>query len=368
MRKIMDDAKLAFGFGQEDPQRVIDILAPMPGDHLLCIASAGEIPLTWLATRDGEVTAIDISRIQLKLTRLKLAASLALPTWDAAGFLGLTHAPAQARVKTLRNLQSNYLPPNDVDFWNDHLDLIRKGPIRSGKFEKYLSAFSPIARAIIGKKNLGLLLEASTIEAQERIFDELIAPRKMLHHLFKITFHPAIYGKGGIAQEALQYHGSKNPGEYFYRKFREFCTATPAKSNYFLQFFLLGECLHHEAFPEYLQPRHNATLRANQDKLALVHTSMLDHLCALPDRSLKRVHLSNIADWMHTDESTRMFRELHRTCAQDATLAYHYIHRPPEDYWMHGRFTAVQADELNTSNRYPFSELLQLRKHEPTGL
>lgn len=348
-----------FGLSQEDPLRILKVLDPGEREGILCVASGGDVPLSLMTLSPRHIVAVDTSAIQLFLTRFKMAASHSLTGPDAALLTGLRKCRAGLREKLFYKL---YLSNADRQFWKNNMSLVRTGPVRAGKFEKYLGLFSPLACSIIGKKNLDHLLSAGSIEEQQQIFDQFIAPRKALHALFRFVFHPSIYGKGGIAPEALRYHGDRNPGDYFYRNFREFCTSTPASANYFLQFFLLGECITDNALPEYLNPA--GIMTGNSQLLTLQEISMNRFLATTPKGSLRNIHLSNICDWMPENETTELFNLLYDACAPGARICYHYIHQAPAPSLLVHRFSAVNASDILPSapNRYPFSELLLLRR------
>jgi S-adenosylmethionine:diacylglycerol 3-amino-3-carboxypropyl transferase len=52
-----------FGVSQDDPQSELKTLELTQGDRVLCIASAGEVPLELLANSDQSITidAVDIA-------------------------------------------------------------------------------------------------------------------------------------------------------------------------------------------------------------------------------------------------------------------------------------------------------------------
>ena len=62
-----------FGFGQEDELTQAAAIEVENG-NVLCIASAGDLPLSLLALGARKITAVDISESQLHLCLLKSAA------------------------------------------------------------------------------------------------------------------------------------------------------------------------------------------------------------------------------------------------------------------------------------------------------
>ena len=77
-----------YGISQEDVLTEYKALDLQPGDSLLCIASAGEIPLNIAALCNLNIIAVDTSIYQLRLCRIKREASIHLESINAAFFLG----------------------------------------------------------------------------------------------------------------------------------------------------------------------------------------------------------------------------------------------------------------------------------------
>ena len=75
-----------FGFSQED-ELVASAALDAGGQTVLCVASAGDVPLSLLALGARQIIAVDISEPQLHLCRLKAAAIQCLAREAAAGLL-----------------------------------------------------------------------------------------------------------------------------------------------------------------------------------------------------------------------------------------------------------------------------------------
>lgn len=88
-----------FGVSQDDTLSELRALELISGDRVLCIASAGEVPLELLVNSDQSITidAVDIAPSQLMLSNLKLQAALALDTEEAARFLGYLTSNKESR-------------------------------------------------------------------------------------------------------------------------------------------------------------------------------------------------------------------------------------------------------------------------------
>ena len=87
-----------FGISQDDVLAENKALDFKSCDNLLCVASAGEVPLNILAKYDINIDAVDIAVNQLHLCYLKLAAIRQLEPGEAASFLGFTDITASKRM------------------------------------------------------------------------------------------------------------------------------------------------------------------------------------------------------------------------------------------------------------------------------
>jgi len=353
-----------FGISQEDPLTEFRILDIRNTDHLLCVASGGEIPLSLLCLQPGlKITAVDISPSQLSLCRLKMQAAIALPFPSNGQFLGYAPANPKERRKIYFEKIHPSLTKTDQEFWMDHLDAIEKGVINSGRFEGYIKRLRPFLTFIIGKYNLLRLLSCSDKAEQEYVFDKFIGKRKAIHYLFRIAFHPLVYKKRGLSSQGLQ-HAHANTGELFFNKFRDWCIATPANKNYFLQYFLAGDCPSDEAFPEYCQEKYKPVLKANQDNLSLIHATLQDVLAAKPPGTFSKIHLSNIGDWMSQEDFTDFVDILYKTCPATTRIGYRFLQK---NHFEKGNLDASRFDivpvAINAIDRFPFYSFLSIHAH-----
>lgn len=181
---------------QEDARTENQLLELETGDRLLCIASAGEMPLNLLSMQDIHINAVDTELNQIFLSKLKLAAALQFSTEKAAGFLGYLPMDNQERKNLYIQLQKN-LSQEEHNFWSQHSKVIENGAIKAGRFEQYIASFRSVALLILKKSKLKQLLSCEGIKEQQSYFDSEVSTF-LLKGLFKIIFHPGIYKKRGI--------------------------------------------------------------------------------------------------------------------------------------------------------------------------
>jgi len=347
-----------YGISQEDAlteRRALDI---REGDRLLCIASAGEVPLNILALGPVTIEAVDISTAQLFLSQLKMGACRALEPLEAAALLGFMDASAEKR-RRLFDRTAAYLDDDEKVFWAANMPAVDMGPIRAGRFERYLGRFSPAALAVLGKGKLSRLFEQDTVAAQREYFDRFLSTAA-LKALFKVAFHPRLYRKRGIAEEGLRHGGKRDIAAFFYGRFRDFCTATPARRNLYLQFCLFGKVLYPEALPEYLSEEGIHRVRENHASIAWRLESYQEALGESSPGRFNKFHLSNIGDWMGREEYAGLLALVCDKAAPSSRAISRYIHLDhplPEAL----RERIVRRDdrgqELVRSDRFPFYNL-----------
>jgi S-adenosylmethionine-diacylglycerol 3-amino-3-carboxypropyl transferase len=316
-----------FGISQEDPQTEKRLLDLRTGDRILSVASGGEVPLTLLSLTDGiKITAADISPAQIMLCRLKLAAALNLTFPENGRFLGYSVMKGSERERLFHDLLSPRLSEDERRFWINNIRYVENGVAGSGRFEGYIRKLRYVAVPVIGKKNLISLISSEYPAEQAEIFKNRIATRKSLQMIFKVAFHPSIYRKRGLQDQAL-IHARKDTGERFYGRFKDYCTATPAGSNYFLQYFLTGKCITESSFPEYLKPENRSRLSSNLHNLELLTCSFRKALTDKAPGYFNRIHLSNLGDWLDTDAFMETLALLKQNCNRGTLICYRYLHK-----------------------------------------
>ena len=351
-----------YGISQEDARTESQMLELNDGDRLLCIASAGEVPLNLLAMRQADITAADTDLNQIYLGKLKLSAALFLPSEKAAGFLGYMHMDQAERKMQFARLQKN-LSPEECHFWNKYPTVIEKGAVKAGRFEQYITRFRPIAQLILGKRKLHRLLACDNVDEQQVFFDRELSS-VLLKGLFKIIFHPRIYKNRGIHEKGLSNQGEIDMAAFFYGRLRHFCTATPCRLNYFFQYTFFNQVLYAEALPGFLQPEGQEKLRERQHQLYFRQHSFSECLHVYPPHYFNKFHLSNIGDWMSPNEFQEVLRLIHQKAAPESLLSARYIHfhQPiPNDLQRFFTEQPGKAEDLIQTDRYPFYSLVSIR-------
>lgn len=350
-----------YGMAQEDALTECKALQLNRGDSLLCIASAGEIPLNIAALCDAGIIASDVSAEQIRLCRLKQASALNYDTVTAASFLGYMSMDEHKREEIFRDEMSQYLSDNDREFWIKNLTAIKGGAINSGRFEKYMLKVAGIGRFIAGEKNLYRLFECNSVDEQKEVFDKKINGL-IVNGLFRLAFHPWIYKNRGIDPAGLTHSGARNIGEFFFRRFRNFCCNTSARKNYFLQYTFFNRILFQEALPEFLQPDCHDMFAKNIRNIEYSLDSVEKILEAETPGRFNKIHISNIGDWLSKESMAGLFSLIRDKTLPGARIVMRYIHLNHRIPASLPELTAdyTQGESLVINDRYPFYSVVPI--------
>jgi S-adenosylmethionine:diacylglycerol 3-amino-3-carboxypropyl transferase len=313
-----------FGISQDDAEVEIAGLDLREDDRLLCITSAGEVPLNILAEKNITIKAVDISIHQNYLARLKLISSLTFDPREAASFLGFIPAQKKYRRMCLQKVLG-MMDDKEQVFWQAHTDAVEQGVISVARFERYMAPFSWMILHLLGKKKILRLMELNTVSEQEKYFDEHIRVRT-LRRLFEFIFRPSRYRDRAVPSQGLQNAGEKSRAEFYFSRFRRFCTSTPARKNYYLQYYLFRRILFPEALPGYLTDRGIERIRGNYNKLEFITAHYRDALARNSPHQYNKYHLSNICDWMTSSELESLLKTIDETSVRPFRILSRYLH------------------------------------------
>ncbi len=350
-----------FGISQDDAQTERRALELQRSDRLLCIASAGEVPLNLLALEDLKIDAVDTSSAQLHLSRLKLLAALHLDPGDAASLIGYKPCDEKKRIRMFDHL-SKLFSDEEKSFWYGSRHILRKGPVHFGRFEQFISRFNWLGLSILGRKNMMRLFEYDDVELQKQHFDRRL-DTKRVKFIFNIAFHPKIYKERGMDARGLTHAGGRNIADFFFSRFRNFCTSTLARENYLLQLTFFNRILFEDALPEYLNATGNHHLRERQKNLNFHFASLSNHLRECPAGYYNKFALSNIGDWMTKQQYSELLQIIGERSQPSAKVLLRYIHYaptvPPQ---LQNTILAdsVSGEVLESLDRYPFYSLIPM--------
>lgn len=151
----------------EDPHLLRTALQPVPDDHGLCLAGAGESAFSLASA--GSLLAFDPSFPQIALCSLKATAHRLLPIQSVRSFLGLGHFGR--RVWFYHYLRES-LPVEVRRYWDAREELIRSGLLQAGAWEQEFAAFRRQLHWFRSPKEVELLLAPRSLEEQARFYKD----------------------------------------------------------------------------------------------------------------------------------------------------------------------------------------------------
>ena len=211
-------------------------------------------------------------------------------------------------------------------FWNRHRPVALRGAIWAGRFERYLGVLLRLTAPLLRRRFLRLCA-TSTMEAQAAVFGEAL-DRPWLRAIFEIAFHPGIYAGRGVDHRSLRHRtAAQSVGSRYFERFRDMCMKTPARENYLLQLFTLGEVTGMEVLPAYLTSAGATAVRARSGALEFRVASVFDALAEAPPGTFDRFHLSNLSDWLPPAELRRLLTLVVERADRPAKLVWRDLHR-----------------------------------------
>lgn len=354
-----------FGISQDDPLSELRALDLQPNDRLLCIASAGEVPLELLVNSHPsiEIDAVDISTTQLYLSKLKMQAAIHLTSIEAAKFLGYMKEDKSARKTKFEQIRP-FLTDSELRFWLDNPIVFEKGPIHYGRYERYMARFAAIGQWLLGgERKIHGLFECTDTE-QQRLYFERELRTGLLKKLFQLMFNQRLYKNRGIPGRGLRHLGNQNPGASFFKNFRAFCTGSPARKNWYLQFMLFGRVLFEDALPSYLAPQKQSKLREESHRLHFIGKSFSDMIAESPKNYYNKFVFSNVSDWESEDEMRSMMDLVAKMAGDNTTGLLRFLYSPGishEALPPSIKLDAERGKRLRRDDRFPFYHLWPLK-------
>lgn len=249
----------------EDAAVLVEGLQPRPGERHLSIASGGDNAFMMLTTDPSLVVAVDVNLPQLHLCRLKQSA---IKAFDRTQYLEFVGFRACANRRELFEVLAHQLPPDTLEFWRDQLELLDRGLIQSGKFERYFRIFAHwILPFIHTKRDVRDLLAAKSETAQAAYYHQHWNTWRW-RLLFKLFFSKTVMGWAG-RDPAFFDEVKVDVGPHIFQKAENCLSSLRAQNNHILTFNLSGHF--GETLPDYVQPQHYDRIKANIERLHFHH-------------------------------------------------------------------------------------------------
>ena len=319
----------------EDPRIDIQGLKLGPGSRLLTIASGGCNVLNYLTAEPDAIVAVDLNPHHLHLTRLKLVALEHLPGYDEFfGFFG--QADREENVENYYRYLREHLDDEARRFWEGGLWLFRKlrGP-RIRYFAKNLYDYAKLGYFLrclhwVSRKTRrdpAVLLEATTIAEQERIFEEGLGSFFETWYVRALGKMPFVLFSLGIPPRQYEFLKEESGGRVagvLQDRVRKLACGFPIDDNYFAwqAFGRRYDVTGCRALPAYLKRENYDLLRQNVHRVDTEVASFTDFLRRQPDGSFSRFVLLDSQDWMLPTEIEELWSQILRVGTADARVIF----------------------------------------------
>ena len=313
----------------EDP--VVDMAAMeiKPHHHLVTIASGGCNVLSYLEASPARITAVDLNRSHVALTRLKLAGLVSLPGWqDFYRFFG--EADDRQNTHDYRRYLRPVIDGDTRKYWEGRgwtgkkrVKNFQSNIYRKGLLGRFIGMGHVMAR--LYGCDLRALLTCRSVEQQRQFFETEIAPLFQKPLVKWLTDQKvSLYGLGIPPAQYEALAGGGRMADVLHQRLERLSCGFPLRENYFTwQAFGRGYAPGASGpLPPYLREDNFALLRANAGRVTVSQISLTDALEAMPAKSVDRFVLLDAQDWMTDIQLNALWRAISRAATPQARVIF----------------------------------------------
>lgn len=319
----------------EDAELLLECLAPQPGQRLLSIGSGGDNSLALLSHSPEWVVAVDVNPVQIYLLELKKAAMQSFSREDYLQFIGFR--AGGERKKQFQGIRQD-LPSATRAYWDENLDLIERGLVHQGKFERYLRFFAKRVLPLIHSKGkIHQLLAPKTAAAQAAFYEKKWNNLRW-RLLFKVFFSKWLLGLFGRDIRFMK-EVEVPVGTFLLNKTARHLRSIYAQDNFILHYAATGNFGQH--LPYYVQPGIYENIQAHLPRLLTVE--------GLAETAIERYgpfdgfNLSNIFEYMNPQQFQQTVRQLLAGSKPGAVYTYWNLMVPRRMSEVHSSIQAASA-------------------------
>ena len=351
----------------EDPAVDMAALELRPDSRIVTIASGGCNVLAYLTADPARITAVDLNRAHVALTRIKLAAALHLPGYDAFyRFFG--EADHKANLLAYQRFLRARLDPDTLAYWQGRdltgrrrITLFSRDLYRHGLLGYTVGLGHLVARAY--GIDLEELTRARDLDEQRSFFARTLAPLFDKRLVRWVTSkRVSLYGLGipPAQYEALAAAGNGDMAAVLRQRLERLACGFAMSENYFAwQAFARGYPNGASGpLPPYLEPANFDAIRARAGRVRVLQRSVTDHLATEPPASLDAFVLLDAQDWMTDAQLDALWTEMTRTARPGARAVFRTAAEPsplpgrvPDEVLARWDYDALRSRELAARDR-----------------
>lgn len=314
----------------EDPVIDMEAMALRPEHHVVAIASGGCNVLSYLTASPARITAIDVNRAHVALTKLKIAGARWLPGWsEFYRFFG--EADEKENVMAYRRYLAPHLDSQTRLYWErrgwqgrKRISHFGKNIYKRGLLGRFIGMSHVVARAYgVDPK---AVLAARTPREQRLFFEENIAPLFDKRFIRWMTSRKSsLFGLGiPPAQYDALVSGADSMADILKERLERLVCDFPLRDNYFAwQAFARSYAPGGSGpLPPYLCEDNFAKIRESAGRITVIQASLTDTLRKLEARSADRYVLLDAQDWMTDAQLNDLWKEITRTALPKARVIF----------------------------------------------
>lgn len=298
----------------EDADLLIDALKIKESDIVLSIASAGDNAFSLLAQNPKMVYAVDLSFAQIACCELRRAMYAQLTHREHLVFGGVRRGVMNRRAV----LQKLILPPEVKAYWEENIDIIDKGFMTQGKFERYFKIFRENVLPLVhSRRETELLLMPKSPAWRERFYRE-VWDNLRWRTMFRLFFSRTVMGRLGRDKEFFKFVEGSVSDRILSRAEHALCALDISRNSY-MHFILNGE--YTTALPYSLREENYGKIRANLGRIEFSRQSV-ESFAATYDGRIDAFNLSDIFEYMTQEGMDALYEALLKKSASGARFAY----------------------------------------------
>ena len=311
---------ISYSMCWEDPLVLLEALDISKKDNVLSIVSGGENILAILLKEPNKILGIDIKNEQTYLTKLKISAIKNLEFEEYVKFIGFK--PSTNRRQIFEIVKKD-LEKNEIEYWEKNLDIIKKGVIHCGKFEKYLSKFRKYCLPfIISKRRINEFLLLDSLDKQEEFYK-----RYWNNWRFTLLFKLFFSRKGlesGRDKEYFKYSSKAKVSDYYLDRVKHGLTEIPIKINFFMRYILTGIIPIPFKDHPYLDKNNFNILKIllKNNKIEFVSLDIYEYLKKSKENSFSKFNLSDVFEVKTQEEYEGILKEIKRVSKSNGKICY----------------------------------------------
>jgi S-adenosylmethionine-diacylglycerol 3-amino-3-carboxypropyl transferase len=321
----------------EDPKVDMEALNLQPGARIMTIASGGCNAMSYLTADPGAITAVDLNRAHVALTRLKLIAAQRLEDYDSYyRFFG--EARGKENVATYEEQLKDHLDAESRAYWEGRdwrgrrrITLFARGLYRQGLLGNFIGLSHLVAKLYGIDPNH--LMQARSMDEQRAFFDTALLPlfdKRLVK--WATSQKVSLYGLGipPAQYESLASAGGGDMALVLKRRLEKLACDFSLEDNYFAwQAFGRSYAAGGSGpLPPYLERRHFDAIQARASRVNVLNRSFTDHLQEQTEDAFDAYLLLDAQDWMSDAQLNALWSEITRTATPGARVVFRTAAEP----------------------------------------